>query len=178
MATKQANTNATVVASSTEATTPKTAVPEADKADVVATSAEVTTPKPAAPVEESVYITSSLQSGMTFRDLKSIKGGTFTIPGVNYHLHGLQNEGAGLLANGGASVCVRVPKKVWEEIKHLYGGMTIFTSNPPFVRELQSEQDYSSATLQSELKEIRTGAEPLDQKVIAQKLNSSKKTAE
>ena len=112
-----------------------------------------------------VYIASSLQNGMTFTDLETAESGRVTIPGVNNHLQGALE--ANLLADGGASVLVKLPADQWAEIKTKYGSMPIFTHNPPFLRELTSKNDYDSATLQSELKEVRTGAEPLTNEDLA-----------
>lgn len=140
----------------------KEAVKDANKVAVVADSASLEAEKKQAVVDaiaNLVYIASSLQNGMTFTDLKTAESGRVTIPGVNSRLQGAVE--ANLLADGGASVLVKLPAEQWEEIKAKYSSMPIFTHLPPFLRELKSKNDYDSVTLQSELKEVRTGAEPL-----------------
>ena len=149
----------------------KEAVKDANKVAVVADSASLEAEKKQAVVDARanlVYIASSMQNGMTFTDLETAESGRVTIPGVNNHLQGALE--ANLLADGGASVLVKLPAEQWEEIKAKYGSMPIFTHLPPFLRELKSKNDYDSATLQSELKEVRTGAEPLtNSELTAQK---------
>lgn len=140
----------------------KEATKDVSKAAVVTDSASVAAEKVQTIADTGaglVYIASSLQNGMTFTDLKTAESGRVTVPGVNNRLQGAQE--ANLLADGGASVLVKLPTAQWEEIKAKYGSMPIFTHIPPFLRELKSENDYTSPTLQSELKEVRTGAEPL-----------------
>lgn len=140
----------------------KEATKDANKVAVVTDSVSLEAEKKQAVIDtltNLVYIASSLQNGMTFTDLKTAESGRVTIPGVNNHLQGALE--ANLLADGGASVLVKLPADQWEEIKAKYGSMPIFTHIPPFLRELKSKNDYDSATLQSELKEVRTGAEPL-----------------
>lgn len=128
----------------------------ADTASLAADKAQASTASSSANV---VYIASSLQNGMTFTDLKTVKSGRVTIPGVNNRLQGTLE--AALLADGGASVLFKLPADQWAEIKAMYGSMPAFTHKPPFLREVKSASDYQSNTLQSELKEVRTGAEPL-----------------
>lgn len=140
----------------------KEATKDANKVAVVTDSVSLEAEKKQAVIDtltNLVYIASSLQNGMTFTDLKTAESGRVTVPGVNNRLQGALE--ANLLADGGASVLVKLPADQWEEIKAKYGSMPIFTHIPPFLRELKSKNDYDSATLQSELKEVRTGAEPL-----------------
>lgn len=120
----------------------------------------------ASPVN-SVYVASSLQNGITFTGLTTVEGGRLTVPGVNNRLHG-QAE-AGILADGGSSVLVQLSRDVWDEIKAKYANIPAFVHQPPFLREFKSDQDYRSATAQSELKEVRTGAEPLTNSDLAKR---------
>lgn len=110
---------------------------------------------------DRVYVASSLQNGITFLGLKSAPEtqGRVTIAGINYRLKGQTN--AGLLAGPGSSVLVSLPRAQWEEIKARYKSHPAFAHNPPFLREFGSENDYRSAAAQSELKEVRTGCEPV-----------------
>lgn len=147
----------------------------AKNADVAAVVAD--TPKQEADKKQDadagsnfVYVASSLLNGLVCTDLKTVKSGRFVIPSVNSRLKG--SVEAGLLADGGASILVRIPTDTWAEIKSLYGSMAAFTHKPPFLRELASKNDYDSATLQSELKEVRTGAEPMTKEELA-KLNTA-----
>ena len=149
----------------------KEATKDANKVAVVTDSVSLEAEKKQAVIDtltNLVYIASSLQNGMTFTDLKTAESGRVTIPGVNNHLQGALE--ANLLADGGASVLVKLPADQWEEIKAKYGSMPIFTHIPPFLRELKSKNDYDSATLQSELKEVRTGAEPLTNSELCPRL--------
>lgn len=116
--------------------------------------------KPAEAVDSanSVYVASSLQNGIVFRELTTIKGGVLRIPGLNERIRGAEG---GLLADRGSSILVKMTQDQWEEIKAKYGTMPAFTHKPPFLREFKSKQDYNSDTAQSELKSMRTGAEPL-----------------
>lgn len=105
-----------------------------------------------------VWVASSLFDGIKFTNLQSLKEGCFVIPGLNHALEGKTD--AGILQGAGGSILCSVPEAVWVEIKAKYSSLPAFTHNPPFLRELKSKDDYKSATLQSELKEMRTGAEP------------------
>lgn len=140
----------------------------ADVATVVADASNQETGKKqdAGTGSNFVYVASSLLNGLVCTDLKTVKSGRFVIPSVNSRLKG--SVEAGLLADGGASILVRIPADTWAEIKSLYGSMAAFTHKPPFLRELTNKSDYDNAALQSELKEVRTGAEPLTKEELAQ----------
>lgn len=110
--------------------------------------------------KELIRVACSMQNGITFTDIASAPGERFSFPGINDDIRNNPN-GHGILVDAGSSVCVGVPKDIWEEIKNKYGSAHCFTSEPPFLRELKSDADYKAA--QDELKEVRTGAEPATQ---------------
>lgn len=142
------------------ATKEKTAAPAAaTTAKIEAQSDTVKTDAQSTPASaDVVWVSSSLFNGIKFTGLQSVKEGFFVIPSLNHSLAG--KVSAGILQGAGGSILCSVPKAVWEEIKAKYSSLPAFTHNPPFLRELKSKDDYKSATLQSELKEMRTGAEP------------------
>lgn len=151
----------------------KKAISESSQAQVVSTSAQIEQEQKLqanAPANE-VYVASSLQLGMKFyiKDSNN-KDKAIIFPGVSQQSRG--NNNAGILLDRGASVLFTLPKEDWEAVKNQYSSHHVFTHNPPFLRELKRKEDYQSKELQSELKEQRTGAEP----VIVNPTEEQKKT--
>lgn len=96
----------------------KEAAKDTSRAAIVADSASLEAEKKQAVIDagaNQVYIASSLQNGMTFTDLETAESGRVTIPGVNNHLQGALE--ANLLADGGASVLVKLPADQWAKLK-------------------------------------------------------------
>lgn len=127
-------------------------------------SPEINKPAEVADSASCVYVASSLQNGIVFRELTTIKGGVLRIPGLNECIRGPEG---GILVDRGSSILVKMTIEQWEEIKAKYGDMPAFTHKPPFLREFKSRQDYHSSTAQSELKSMRTGAEPLTEEDLS-----------
>lgn len=104
-----------------------------------------------------VRIASSMQNGITFKDIHSAPDGSVTIPGVNDHIRNDPTSN-GILLDRGASICVAIPPEQWDEIKAKYGSAWAFVADPPLLREVKDDSEYQA--IQSELKEVVTGAEP------------------
>lgn len=119
--------------------------------------------------EEMISIACCLPFGLKFTDVPTGNGGSKTVifPGVNKALKG---KADGILALPGNAVCVTIPKKDWEAILAIHGKEIAFTGRNgamPCVYPVGDIKGFKSA--KSEIKEMKTGVEPVDPKTLGVK---------
>lgn len=116
---------------------------------------------------DMVRVVSSMQQGIVFTHIDSAPDGRVEIPGLNEHLKGV--EAGGILVDRGSSICTLIPRAQWDEVVAKYSGAVCLQPGPggrlPAVHTVESDADY--AAQQSELKEFRTGAEPLTKQEVS-----------
>lgn len=118
---------------------------------------------------ETIAIACCLPFGLKFSDIPDGKGGTKTVvlPGVNKALRGKSD---GILALPGNAVCVTLLKKDWDAILQIHGREMAFTGRDggmPCVYPVGDVKGFKSA--KSEIKEMKTGVEPIDPKAVGVK---------
>lgn len=108
---------------------------------------------------ETVYIACGLQLGITFDDVDNGTGGTktITLPGIN---QGLAGKSKGILLGEGNAVLTSMSREDWECIKRKHGKSKLFTSFPPLLMEVKSQQEFRAR--RDEIGEMRTGLSPVD----------------
>lgn len=115
---------------------------------------------------ETIAIACCLPFGLKFTDIPSRTGGTKTIilPGVNSSLKG---KGTGILALPGNAVCVTLLKEDWENILRIHGREDAFIGRKggmPCIWPVGDLKGFKAA--KSEIKEMKTGLEPIDPKSV------------
>lgn len=115
---------------------------------------------------ETIAIACCLPFGLKFDDIPSRTGGTKTIilPGVNRALKG---KSTGVLALPGNAVCVTLLKEDWEHIVRIHGREEAFTGRNggmPCIWPVGDVKGFKAA--KSEIKEMKTGLEPIDPKAV------------
>ena len=101
--------------------------------------------------------------GITFDDVDNGTGGTktITLPGINQSLAG---KSKGILLGEGNAVLTSMSRADWECIKRNHGKSKLFTSFPPLLMEVKSQQEFRAR--RDEIGEMRTGLSPVDPKSV------------
>lgn len=141
-----------------------------EKAVVIAKTESAGDSKDLSQTSNKVVIACHLQTAVRFDNIPC-NGGTKSIvlPGINDHLRG---QTSGILLGVGQSVAVTLDAEDWENLKHLYGNMSLFKSFnglPPCIMEMKGGKDEFENS--DEVKAQINGNEPLsEKKIIAEKI--------
>lgn len=117
----------------------------------------------------TVKLACHLMTAVKFDNIPDGNGSTKTIviPGINDNLRG---QTGGILLGQGNSIAVTLSAADWENMKRLYGNMSLFKSYnglPPCIMELKGGKDEFENS--DEVKAQVAGTEPLEQDKIVRK---------
>ena len=116
-----------------------------------------------------VTLACHLMTAVKFDNIPDGNGSTKTIviPGINDNLRG--NTAGGILLGKGNSIAVTLSASDWENMKRLYGNMSLFKSQnglPPCIMEISGKDEFENS---DEVKAQVAGTEPLEQDKIVRK---------
>ena len=116
-----------------------------------------------------VTLACHLMTAVKFDKIPDGNGSTKTIviPGINDNLRG--NTAGGILLGKGNSIAVTLSASDWENMKRLYGNMSLFKSQnglPPCIKEISGKDEFENS---DEVKAQVAGTEPLEQDKIVRK---------
>lgn len=116
-----------------------------------------------------VIVACHLMTAVKFDNIPDGNGSTKTIviPGINDNLRG--NTAGGILLGKGNSIAVTLSASDWENMKRLYGNMSLFKSQnglPPCIMEISGKDEFENS---DKVKAQVAGTEPLEQDKIVRK---------
>ena len=116
-----------------------------------------------------VTLACHLMTAVKFDNIPDGNGSTKTIviPGINDNLRG--NTAGGILLGKGNSIAVTLSASDWENMKRLYGNMSLFKSQnglPPCIMEISGKDEFENS---DKVKAQVAGTEPLEQDKIVRK---------
>lgn len=116
-----------------------------------------------------VTLSCHLMTAVKFDNIPDGNGSTKTIviPGINDNLRG--NTAGGILLGKGNSIAVTLSASDWENMKRLYGNMSLFKPQnglPPCIMEISGKDEFENS---DEVKAQIAGTEPLEQDKIVRK---------
>lgn len=136
---------------------------------IAKTEREGSTSDLSAGASNKVTLACHLMTAVKFDNIPDGNGSTKTIviPGINDNLRG--NTAGGILLGKGNSIAVTLSASDWENMKRLYGNMSLFKSQnglPPCIMEISGKDEFENS---DKVKAQVAGTEPLEQDKIVRK---------